>query len=302
MKNKLKQMIAALTGKQTGSPPASHQSQNIGELMNGATQMGQDQHQRMAAFNFNPLDKRPANKKSGFRIEASSESNEARIYIYDVIGYWGVTAEELVPLIDDLDVDTIKVHINSPGGGVFDAWSMKASLERNKAKIIVYIDGVAASAASYLMLAGEEIHIANGGFVMIHEAGSFCIGNAKDMRDTADMLEKITSSIVHDYVASTNLDEKELRAMMADETWFDADEAIEHGFATHKVETKEDEPANMAARFDYSAFLHVPEALTNPISNQATKNEDFEKDLQRNKKRQQDLLRLYDLNIKPALS
>lgn len=259
--------------------------------------LSQNLHQRIAAFNFNPLDKRPANKKPDFRIEARSETNEARIYIYDVIGFWGVTSEDLVPLIDGLDVDKIHVHINSPGGGVFDAWAIKASLDRNPAKIIVHIDGVAASAASYLMLAGEEIHIANGGFVMIHEAGSFCIGNAKDMRDTADMLEKITSSIVNDYVASTNLDEKTLRAMMADETWFDADEAIENGFATHKVETKEDEhePANMAARFDYSAFLHVPEALTKPINNQAQADVDLAKDLARNKNRQQAKLKMFEL-------
>lgn len=221
-------------------------------------------------------------KGRGLKVVAQADSDEASVYVYDAIGGWfGISAEEFVKEIEAITASTIRVYINSPGGVVFDARAMKSALERHPANVIAHIDGLAASAASFLMLGANEIVISDGAFVMIHEPWGFAFGTAEEMRDTADMLDKLNDSIVNDYRKATGKSDKEIRDWMEAETWFDADEAVENGFCDRKTEDEsEDESASAHAGelvFNLSAFDHAPKALTKP----PTKPKNDERDQER---------------------
>lgn len=205
---------------------------------------------------------KPQNKP---RIEASGD--EATVYVYDAIGYWGVEAQDFVKEIDAIKAKTIHLRINSPGGDVFDARAMKTALENHSAHVIAHIDGLAASAASFLMLAADDIEIADGGFIMIHEPWGFSMGTASDMRATADLLDKVNDAIVNDYSKATGKEITQIRQWMSDETWFSASEALEHGFVG-KISEKT--KANNA--FNLSAYKNLPAALAGPS---AERNEPF---------------------------
>lgn len=185
------------------------------------------------------------------------EDGEVEILLYDQIGYWGITAEELVSDIKGIDAKVIHVRIDCPGGDVFMARSIKTALEQHPAKIIVHIDGLAASAASYIMLAGDEIIIAQGAFIMIHNAWTITVGDTNEHDDTAKFLDKIDGSIRHDYAAKTGKDAEEFRQLMNDETWLDADEALELGLVD-KIYEKDGGTEN---RFDLSIYDNAPSAL-----------------------------------------
>lgn len=193
--------------------------------------------------------------KQWYSMKAAEKT--AEIYIYDEIGagfFGGVSAKQFV---DDLNalgkVETINLYINSPGGDVFDGVAIFNALKRNKAQIAVHIDGLAASIASIIAMAGNSITIAENGMVMIHDPWSFSIGNAAEMRKQADVLDQVAGTLVNTYTARTGLDADEVKALMGAETWFDAEQAVTKGFAD-----KKSEPVKMAAHFDLSRFRNVP--------------------------------------------
>jgi ATP-dependent Clp endopeptidase proteolytic subunit ClpP len=130
----------------------------------------------------------------------------------------------------------LNVEINSPGGDVFAALAMHNGLKASGKTITVKIMGVAASAASLIAMAGDKIVMPKNTFMMIHNPWSFAQGNADELRDTADTLDKIGASLKATYAARTGMDEKELDAMLATDTWMTADEALERGFATEVVD------------------------------------------------------------------
>lgn len=183
--------------------------------------------------------KKPA-QASGYRV-VNRGSDRAEIYLYGIIGAdWfgdGVTAKKFA---DDLkalgSVKTIDLRINSEGGSVFDGKAMYSLLVEHKAKIITHIDGLAASAASFIAMAGDEIEIAEGGFVMIHNAWMFAMGDARELRRTAELLDTVNGTILDVYAARTKGDKKEIARMMDDETWLTAADAVKHGFADKMVE------------------------------------------------------------------
>ena len=125
-------------------------------------------------------------------IEASGD---AALYLYDVIvsdDYWGgISAEKFVKELNALDAPTIHLRINSPGGEVFAARAIEAAIRNHPARIVAQVDGYAASAASFVAVACDEVEIAPGGFFMIHKAWTFTAGNADDLLHTAEMLEKL---------------------------------------------------------------------------------------------------------------
>ncbi len=190
-----------------------------------------------------PLKAKPTTgaKPSGYRVVANKASNSAEIYVYGVIGGdWfgeGVTAKQFA---DDLkalgNVKTIDLRINSEGGSVFDGKAMYSLLNEHAAKIIVHIDGLAASAASFLAMAGDEIEIAEGGFVMIHNAYTIAMGDAREMRRSAEMLDTVNNTIIDVYAARTKGDRKDIATMMDNETWMTGAEAVKNGFADKMVE------------------------------------------------------------------
>jgi ATP-dependent Clp protease protease subunit len=173
------------------------------------------------------------------RIRAES-GNEATVYLYDVIDSWfGVDAQEFVRELAALDVETIHVRINSPGGSVFDGMAIYNALKQHRAEIVTHVDGLAASAASVIALAGDEVRMGTGAFLMIHNAWGMAIGDADEMRQMADTLEKINGSLVGIYATRTGMDAEEVQALMDAETWFTAEEAIEAGLADAEEEGKQ---------------------------------------------------------------
>lgn len=170
----------------------------------------------------------------GYRI--SAKANEADVLIYEDVGdswFGGVSAKQFA---DDLKalgkVDTINLRLNSAGGDVFDGLAIYRQLVDHPARVITHIDGIAASIASVIAMAGTEIRIAEAGFLMIHDAWGMQMGNADDMRRMADLLHTTTGSIADVYKARTPNTPAQIKAWMAAETWFTAAEAIDNGFAS----------------------------------------------------------------------
>lgn len=207
------------------------------------------------------------NKKRGF-LRAEHSPNEATIYLYDVIvdsdadaEWWGgVSAESFVKMVREVTAPVLHLRVNTPGGSVFAGRAMEQALRDFKGKIITHIDGVAASAGSFVILPSDEIVIAPGAFVMIHK-GMLCVcGNADDLARGVDLLNQVDQSLVKSYAARTGQSEEDIQAWMAAETWFVADKAVELGFAD-RVAT-DASPEALAKPWDLSAYANAPDQLT----------------------------------------
>jgi ATP-dependent protease ClpP protease subunit len=181
----------------------------------------------------------------------------AEVAIYDEIGAYGVSAKgflaELGALPDSAPID---LRLNSPGGSVFDAVAIFNALKRHEGTVTVWIDGIAASAASYVAMAGDEIVMPENAFLMIHDPAGLVMGTAEDMRAMAEALDKVKGSLVQGYASKSGRAAEEIAALMAAETWFDAKDALDAGLATRIAE-----PVRMAASFDIGRFRNAPPAL-----------------------------------------
>jgi len=179
---------------------------------------------------------------------AADDPTIAELFIYSDIGqsWWDDTAVSAKQFMADLaalpaTVTAIEVHVNSLGGDVFDGVAIANALRdqaRSKGRTVTtYVDGIAASVASIVVMAGERIVIADNGLIMVHEPWTRALGNSAEMRKTADSLDTIRdASLVPTYQWHSSLSEDEIRALLVAETWMDADQAIANGFATEKVE------------------------------------------------------------------
>lgn len=194
--------------------------------------------------------------KSWFRFEAKAGDDAATIYIYDEISAWGVTAKDFIAELRQVTAKTITLRLNSPGGDVFDGITIYNALREHGAKVLVQIDGLAASIASVIAMAGDEVRMAKNSFMMIHFAWAFAAGNATEMRKLAATLDKIDTTLVTTYQDKTGASQRDIRQMMAEETWMSADEAMANGFADAVGD-----PAEIKARFDLSKFARVPQAV-----------------------------------------
>lgn len=161
--------------------------------------------------------------------------------------------------------ETIHLRINSPGGDVFAARAMATALRAHQSKIIAHIDGIAASAASYVALAADEVEIAAGAFVMIHRAWGIGFGTSEDMRQLADLLDKVDGEIEADYVRETGNTAEAIKVWMDAETWFTADEAVSNGFADRLAEGAKAQAMWNLAAFDRAPqMVAVPDRATEP--------------------------------------
>lgn len=200
----------------------------------------------------------------GLRVVDAVGGGEADLYLYDAIdswgGEWGVSAKEVVAALVSVRAATLNVHLNSPGGDYFEGVAIRTALVGHAATVNIFVDGLAASAASVVATAGERVVIAQGGQIMIHEARTISIGTADDMRGTADVLDKIGDDIAGMYAARAGGEVAEWRGLMRAETWFTADEAVAAGLADELAagparpdepeepdEPDEDEPAGARA-------------------------------------------------------
>jgi ATP-dependent Clp protease, protease subunit len=195
--------------------------------------------------------------QSAYRIE--NKSDESTIYLYDEVGFFGVTAEQFVKDINSIKGGTIHLRINSPGGSVFDGVSMYNALRQHKSRVVAHIDGLAASIASVIAMGADEIRMADNAFMMIHEPWSIVMGNAAVMRDEANLLDKVGTTIARTYMAKSGRADSEVAEMMAAETWMTAEEAMGLGFIDTIYEEKPEKA--QAVMFDLSVFAKVPDAL-----------------------------------------
>lgn len=192
---------------------------------------------------------------------AKAKGKRADIYIYEAIGegwYGGITAKSFSDTLREVGkVDALDIYINSPGGSVFDGVAIYNQVKRFAGEKIVHVDGVAASIASVIAMAGDEIHIAENGMLMIHDPWGMSVGTADEMRKYAESLDKVRDVLLDTYVARTGQDRKKIAQWMSDETWMNAAEAVERGFATSQTEGK-----TVEASFPMLAkFKNTPQPL-----------------------------------------
>jgi ATP-dependent Clp protease protease subunit len=174
---------------------------------------------------------------------------------------YGISAQSFVDAINSIKTPLINLRVNSGGGDVFTARAMVAAIAAHPSRVVAYVDGIAASAASYLAMACDEVVMQEGSMLMIHSAWSIAMGNASDMRATADLLDKIDMSIVNDYARKTGLPVDELQAMMIAETWMDATEAVAKGFADSIVTNDKGKAKNA---WNLSAYKNAPAVQPEP--------------------------------------
>jgi ATP-dependent protease ClpP protease subunit len=173
---------------------------------------------------------RTATGQSWYTIRNASPKF-AEVFIYEEIGMWGVSAKDFVAELRGLKADQIELHINSNGGAVFDGVAIYNALINHPARIVSIVDGIAASAASFIAMAGEEIEIEKTGRMMIHEASGVAMGNAADLRELADLLDGLSDTIAEIYADRAGGTVQEWRDRMLATTWYTASEAVEAGLA-----------------------------------------------------------------------
>jgi ATP-dependent Clp protease protease subunit len=196
-------------------------------------------------------------------IRFINKGKTGEIWLYDQVGegwFGGMSAKTFVAELNKLGkVDIINLHINSPGGSVFDGVAIYNSLKSHPARVEVDVDSVAASIASLIAMAGDEIRMASNAMMMIHDPMGVAIGGADEMRKTADLLDQIKDVIAGTYTRRTKKNEAEVKALMAEETWMTADDAVDMGFAD--LITEEQRIAACAG-LDLFNFKRVPPQIT----------------------------------------
>lgn len=223
--------------------------------------------------------------KSWFRMKASGEKS-ADIYIYEEIGYCGVTARQFASSLKALgDIDHINLRIHSPGGDVFEGIAIYNLLNSHPASKTVYIDGLAASMASVIAMVGNPVIMPENAMMMIHKPWGITGGDANDMRDYADLLDKVEGVLIPSYAKKTGKTPEELAVMLGEETWLTAQECVEHGFAdqllpsmqamarinSKRIEEFDSMPASLKNMIiTPKATVTQPVAPTNPIAPAAT--------------------------------
>ena len=180
-----------------------------------------------------------------YNIKNLSESS-TEVVIYDEIGAFGINSKTFIEELANVPKDKeILLRINSPGGSVIDGLAIYDALRRTPQKIVTRIEGLAASIASIIALAGDEVTMSENSLFMIHNVWGGETGDSKDMRKAADLMDKMSSKLVSIYMAKSGKEESEVQSWMDSETWFNAEEALEAGFINYI-----EEPIALAAKFD----------------------------------------------------
>jgi ATP-dependent Clp protease protease subunit len=209
---------------------------------------------------------------------------ESTIYLYGDIGGWfGIDHMEWIKEFNALASDTIHVRVDSSGGDIFAARAMKTCIEQHKAKVIAHVDGLAASAASFMIMGADEIEIVDGGFLMVHKAMSMIdiLGYfneddlselCEDMQKEMQLHGKINEAIANDYAKKTKKTKEECLVWMDEETWFTAAEALDFGLVDRIYDGKAVE-----GNYDLSIYAKVPDSLK--LRNQSPSKRAIEKAL-----------------------
>ena len=197
-----------------------------------------------------------------YKMKAADSVGEILLYQDIGEGFWtaGTTAASFAADLKALGkVNLINCRINSPGGNVFDGITIYNLLASHPARVVVHVDGLAASIASVIAMAGDEINIADNGMMMIHNAWGGGFGPAADLRQIADTLDAITDTIAATYVKRSGMKLDKVKSMMDAETWMNAQEARDCGLATNVVDNMQ-----IAARISPTKkvpFKNIPKAI-----------------------------------------
>lgn len=187
-------------------------------------------------------------KRNWYSITNKSET-ESEICIYDEIGLFGITAKDFLDELKSVGKRHVVLRINSPGGEVFDGIAIYNRLSEHAPGVEVRIDGIAASMASMIAMVGSPLKMASNALIMMHNPSGLCMGNSGDMRELADMLDKVRGSLTGAYEKKTGKTAQEVSDMMDAETWLDANEAKDQGFCDEITGA-----LKMAAKFDRLKF------------------------------------------------
>jgi len=202
-----------------------------------------------------------AQNKEWFKISAK-ETKEGElvgeIEILDAIDeVWGLNPSELIAKIRAMKVDRIHVAINSPGGSVFGGMGIYSALKSHSAKVVTENIGLAASIASVILLSGDEVFQRENSMTMAHKAWSLTAGNSRELRSTAEILDKIDTQLISIYANKTKLDPSIIEGYLDAETWWNSSEAQEIGLA----HTLEYDTVKAKAAFDLSIYKNTPDIL-----------------------------------------
>lgn len=206
---------------------------------------------------------RPRNteRREWFRISNKTDDTAtAQIDIYDEIDwYWGVSAVDFRDQLKVLgDVSTIDLHINSPGGDVYEAIAIMNTLRQHEARVVTTVDGLAASSAGFIAVgASDELIVAENAEIMAHLPWSIMIGDANDMRKTADDLDRIGRNIASIFAARAGGTVDDWMQVLTDETWWSAKESVDAGIADRVLSVAKPGEASAKDRFDLSVFNHA---------------------------------------------
>lgn len=223
-----------------------------------------------------PLSRLQNSRTDWYRIQNKDKlGRHAEIFIYDEIGYFGDSAKAFAKALNELDTDELTVHINSPGGDIFDGLTIYQALKDHKAKVTVKVDGLAASIASVIAMAADELIMAPKATMMIHDGWSMIAGNAGELRKLADLLDKQSEIIASIYGDRSGQPADFWRDRMRDETWYNAQEALDAGLID-QIEGQEKPKVDEA--FDLSVFAHAgrekaPEPVIKPEARYELKGE-----------------------------
>lgn len=207
-----------------------------------------------------------------FQMKATNNVAQIDIFGDIVSDKWFDEETSAVSFRDSLkslgDVSTINLSINSGGGSVFDGIAIYNMLKASKAEINVYVEGLAASIASVIAMAGDTITMRSGSMMMVHSPWTVAQGNAEDMRQMADTLDKTSDSIVDIYSERTKLPIDEIKQVMQNETWLSADEAVSQGWAT--ALDKKEAVMNSVPKETLGRFSNVPKNFLDKLENKKT--------------------------------
>lgn len=197
--------------------------------------------------------------KTWYAIKAQSDG-EAVIDIFDSIGYWGINAQDFIRDLKQLgdQISQIRVRINSDGGEVFDGIAIYNALKNHRANVTVEVYGLAASIASIIAMAGDKVIMPANTFLFIHDPLAVVIGDAAEMRDMADSLDKIAGALQSTYMIKTGKSAEEVQTWMNGDTWFTAAEALDAGLADEVIDA-----VKLAAKADSAFFAKAPQAIRN---------------------------------------
>lgn len=199
-------------------------------------------------------------------FKVKNDEKRATVYLYGTIGgdFWdddsSNTAKTFSKTLDELSPKPLDIRIDSCGGDVYEGFGIASAIQRYEGQTTAYVDGIAASAASYIAVMADKVVMTDYSQLMIHDAWTYTCGNSSDLKDAAERLESTDATIAQIIAARSGMNVEDVRAAMDEETWYDAQAAVEAGLADEVVETKQRTAASID-RAILARFKHVPDAV-----------------------------------------